>query len=1129
MAKEKTDIPEVEDKAKKAKSKKAFTALEHIFSGKENGLIDSVLNDYAPVTKIVDGQEVTKAPGLSFGSFFRAVGFAIRHPGHISSLYALYKSPEIIKAPAFQEQLLKSDNTWKFVGYVGEKLPQIGKVLDYFQFPEFAEGGILDNKGLKSLSVVLTNPESRDQLKEIALESRKTTPDMNKTINNILDLMQTEGFANYMSSKGGALQSYIVKSLQGQKDMDVLLDAYGLKPENLQQITNIVPLLLDKPKDLKNFYGQFSEGRYTDMVKELLLLSKDNPKIKEYFQENQDLFVGVIDKIVKTTPGLDGYDLKGDLYKIVPNLLEHPGKLISIINLYDKGKYSEIGKEFLGLVQEDKNIKQYFTDNGELFKRILVDKAMGMKSYGVNDEVADIFKHVMSNQNIPKVQGLLDQYEKGNWLGLITDTCRMIEDDPNFAQYMRDNKESFGKIVTAIVDSYPIIKTYTGNVDVGTLASNLLKDPKSIREVLESYQSGGVSMVAQGAKFLAKKAMDGEVRGVVLGAVSSWIFGDGTGKQEVINRIPEALIETSVSQESRVSLNDAARMVIESGDDGIKKQELIELIDRNILFDGVTIGNSQKQVKLEHLDINNSFVNSKFNNVSFQGSKFINASFTGATFVNTDFSKTEIDGVTFSSLVPALKNGTISLNGAKIVGAMPAGLDLSDISLKGVDLSAVTSMSGVNLKNTDLRGATLPSDQTIFRTSYNLTSARFDSDMSILKEQNQKYMMDLIADSIISKAEYLGEPLSDPVLLRQNIEKIYISDSLVGEELRKSVSQNPDSVKYKYFPVASDSYKNTSDLSTTSAVMTVLYENRNDSNNIQVKLAANIIADQVTEKLFDQGSGRGKDGRMIREACQVAIQDFLKENPSIAVHDLINSKNLPELVDELAIDIRKKTKYTTVGLASGGIYLPEGAITEELTARMTKQINNSYLFSKSELEQIRGMTKEIAQNLFQGGEEGRRKEDTKLIVESLQDVILEIKKERGGIDVTDVLKEKREELVGKVDVGYFSTSRTGLTEKYYQNTSYTTVGLASGGVYLDSAKSKNPVFLSAVKEFIMTLIGEDPSKQEKSVQAISDKPKSLKGMVGEVVPQGVEEHVSSKSGIKPPKQRSTTINQQIKM
>ncbi|MFK7968347.1 MAG: hypothetical protein AB8B68_04250 [Rickettsiaceae bacterium] len=530
MTKEKTDILEVEDQAKKVKSQNAFNALNYIFSGKEKELIDGVLNDYTPVTKIVDGQEVTKTPGLSLGTVFKAIGFAIRHPRHIGSLYSLYKSPEIIQAPAFQEQLLNNDNTWKFVEYVGERSPQIGKVLNYFEFPEFAEGSILDSKGLKSLSAVLTNQESRKKLKEIALESTRESPDMNKTINNILDLMQTGAFANYMSGKGETLQNYIVKSLEAQKDIDVQLDAYGLKPENLQQITNIVPVLLDNPKALKNCYNQFSKGNYTDMVKDLLVLSKDNPKIKEYLQENQEVFVGVIDKIVKTTPGLEEYDLRGDLYKIIPNLLEHPDKLIGIINLYDKSKYSEIGKEFLGLVQEDKNIKQYFTDNGELFKHILVDKTMGMKSYGVKDEVADILKHVMDDQNIPKVQGLLDRYEKGDWLGLVTDTCHMIEDDPNFAQYMKENKESFGKIVTAIVDSYPIIKTYTGSADVGTLASNLLEDPKSIREVVEGYQAGGISMVAQGAKFLAKKAMDSEVRGVVLKAVSSWVFGDGTGK-----------------------------------------------------------------------------------------------------------------------------------------------------------------------------------------------------------------------------------------------------------------------------------------------------------------------------------------------------------------------------------------------------------------------------------------------------------------------------------------------------------------------------------------------------------------------------------------------------------------------
>ena len=79
-------ILEVEDPVKKARAQKAFEALNHIFSGKENGLINSVLNDYTPVTKVVNEQEVTQAPGLSLGTIFKAIGFAIRNPRYIGSL-----------------------------------------------------------------------------------------------------------------------------------------------------------------------------------------------------------------------------------------------------------------------------------------------------------------------------------------------------------------------------------------------------------------------------------------------------------------------------------------------------------------------------------------------------------------------------------------------------------------------------------------------------------------------------------------------------------------------------------------------------------------------------------------------------------------------------------------------------------------------------------------------------------------------------------------------------------------------------------------------------------------------------------------------------------------------------------
>ena len=113
-------------------------------------------------------------------------------------------------------------------------------------------------------------------------------------------------------------------------------------------------------------------------------------------------------------------------------------------------------------------------------------------------------------------------------------------------------------------------------------------------------------------------------------------------------------------------------------------------------------------------------------------------------------------------------------------------------------------------------------------------------------------------------------------------------------------------------------------------------------------------------------------------------------------------------------------------------------------------------------------------------------------------------------------------------MGYFSTARTGLTEKYYQATSYTTVGLASGGVYLDSEKSKKSSFVSTLKEFVVTLIGDDLSKQGKSLQALkSNKSKSIKGMVDEVISRDIEEHVSSSKGVKslPRKSRVTSKSQ----
>ncbi len=67
-------------------------------------------------------------------------------------------------------------------------------------------------------------------------------------------------------------------------------------------------------------------------------------------------------------------------------------------------------------------------------------------------------------------------------------------------------------------------------------------------------------------------------------------------------------------------------------------------------------------------------------------------------------------------------------------------------------------------------------------------------------------------------------------------------------------------------------------------------------------------------------------------------------------------------------------------------------------------------------------------------------------------------------------------------------------------------------------------FLSAVKEFIVGLIGNDIVKKEKSLQPETTAER-IKKMVGEVVNSSVEEHISNKSSSQtftPPSRSSRT-------
>lgn len=90
--------------------------------------------------------------------------------------------------------------------------------------------------------------------------------------------------------------------------------------------------------------------------------------------------------LLKDNPALA--DLEGRVIDIVPALLDHPQELLQIIELQKDGLYPDVGRVFLELAEKDPNIRHYFQNNQNMFKKVVV-KSAGLESYDLGDEVAE--------------------------------------------------------------------------------------------------------------------------------------------------------------------------------------------------------------------------------------------------------------------------------------------------------------------------------------------------------------------------------------------------------------------------------------------------------------------------------------------------------------------------------------------------------------------------------------------------------------------------------------------------------------------------------------------------------------------------------------------------------------------
>ncbi|AFC72409.1 hypothetical protein MCC_04235 [Rickettsia rhipicephali str. 3-7-female6-CWPP] len=141
-----------------------------------------------------------------------------------------------------------------------------------------------------------------------------------------------------------------------------------------------MPILLDNPESLKKVFDGFVKGDYTGIAKDLVMLTKDNPEIKKYLNDNKEIFTGILDKTLKNVPGINKLDKK-ELYSILTPMLNQPDKLIQSLENIENKKYINVATSIDSLVWKEGQALN-------IIKQILLKR-----------ELVILIKNLIRNQN----------------------------------------------------------------------------------------------------------------------------------------------------------------------------------------------------------------------------------------------------------------------------------------------------------------------------------------------------------------------------------------------------------------------------------------------------------------------------------------------------------------------------------------------------------------------------------------------------------------------------------------------------------------------------------------------------------------------------------------------------------
>lgn len=497
----------------------------------EGSLLRSIVNDFTPSAS-------NSKPGFSFGSAFRSLGFAIRHPMRAFRLgnaarKGVFTSPSFIDEAFNNKDLRKlaSENSKTVAGalYNMRELPALKTQLEAYKVnPELlktAVPAVLEH--LDESKIILDNFMTKDK-------DGKKKPFM-QNLHEFLTIGNNyPEFKKFVDTNSAKLTEITKAYLNSSPEWTKWTDQMGLN----SGILDLMPALLADPKVAQDIIGLNNAKDFDSMISLIMKTAQDpnHPLHKGFQQVAKDGKLSqLIFDIVTKNPDLAAYvkDIGVGEHKlkqvseIVSILFDDPQNLGDIWQLLKEKKHFELIDKVLDLAANNPKLSSYLQENANLFQDIVIkyfDKnPQGKKlmaELGLNtDDITKLSKIIPALIGEPKkLANLFKLFKEGKYI----DLTEAVLKDSSLSNFVSENANLFEEIARNVIKNNPQVNTQLQTLGLKTedvkdlvrIVPLLITKPEKLISLIKLVKEGKYLELTENILDLA--ASDEKLRGYLI-------------------------------------------------------------------------------------------------------------------------------------------------------------------------------------------------------------------------------------------------------------------------------------------------------------------------------------------------------------------------------------------------------------------------------------------------------------------------------------------------------------------------------------------------------------------------------------------------------------------------------------